>query len=113
MNRVRGGVTHRPGSSRPEAFRLSAHTSYNQSEAMFACHGADPRHPRVCAGFLLRGAGDKLAVRGWLARGVLSVPVLPDGVDLYDSYWEMAVANGVDPDDPALAPCRGYGVDFL
>lgn len=95
-----------------EAFRLSAHTSYDQSEAVFGCHGADPRQPRVCAGFLLRGAGDNLAVRGWLTRGSLSVAVLPDGVELYDSYREMALANGVDRDDPALAPCRGDGVDF-
>ncbi len=94
-----------------EAFRLSAHTSYDQSEAVFGCHGADPQQPRMCAGFLLRGAGDNLAVRGWLARGGLSVPVLPDGPE--DSYREMALANGVDPDDPVLEPCRGDGVDFV
>ncbi|MFE7114083.1 DUF6283 family protein [Streptomyces sp. NPDC057654] len=29
-------------------------------------------------------------------------PELPEGVELYDSYAEMAIANGVDPDDPAL-----------
>jgi hypothetical protein len=28
------------------------------------------------------------------------------GHDLHDSYRDMAVANGVDPDDPALGRCR-------
>ncbi|AVK09334.1 DUF6283 family protein [Pseudomonas aeruginosa] len=28
------------------------------------------------------------------------------GVDLFDSYAEMAIANGVDPEDPILKPCR-------
>jgi hypothetical protein len=28
------------------------------------------------------------------------------GHRLYDNYRSMAVANGVDPDDPILAPCR-------
>lgn len=28
------------------------------------------------------------------------------GADLFDDYWEMAVANGVDPDHPALQPVR-------
>jgi hypothetical protein len=30
----------------------------------------------------------------------------PD-VELYDSYREMAAANSVEPDDPALTPYRG------
>lgn len=32
--------------------------------------------------------------------------VSDDGIALYDSYREMAVANGVPPDDPIIAPCR-------
>ena len=33
--------------------------------------------------------------------------VSDDGLDLYDGYRSMAIANGVDPADPAIAPCRG------
>ena len=29
-----------------------------------------------------------------------------DGLELFESYREMAIANGVDPDDPVLADCR-------
>lgn len=29
-----------------------------------------------------------------------------NGCDLYENYVEMAVANGVDPKDPALRNCR-------
>jgi hypothetical protein len=39
-----------------------------------------------------------------LADGTLPLPELPDGIELYDSYADMAVANGVDPGDPALHP---------
>lgn len=32
---------------------------------------------------------------------------LTDGrVDLFRTYREMAEANGVDPEDPVLKPCR-------
>ena len=30
----------------------------------------------------------------------------PDGVELYESYRAMAIANGVDPRDARIAPCR-------
>ncbi|MEU8550937.1 hypothetical protein AB0C81_28825 [Streptomyces roseoverticillatus] len=47
----------------------------------------------MCAGGLLRGA---------LATGQLAMPGLPEGTELYDSYLEMALANGVDPDHAVL-----------
>ncbi|WP_326646643.1 DUF6283 family protein [Streptosporangium sp. NBC_01755] len=87
----------------PEAFRHSARTTYDLATSKFACHMSGRERPKTCAGFLLRGASDNLAVRMSAAdySGVHST------VDLYDDYRQMAVANGVDPDDPALAPCRG------
>lgn len=87
----------------PEVFRHSARTAYDLATSKFGCHTSGREKPATCAGFLLRGASDNLAVR--MSRedfsGVHSL------VELYGSYREMAVANGVDPDDPALAPCRG------
>lgn len=66
-----------------------------------------PARPRVCAGWLLRGADGNPRIRELLRTGELSPPELPAGMELYDSYTEMAVANGVDPRHPALhAPAR-------
>ncbi|WP_435108110.1 DUF6283 family protein [Nocardiopsis synnemataformans] len=86
-----------------EAFRRSARTAYNMSERLFGCHTSGKEHVQTCVGFLLRGAEHNLAVR--------LNPVDPDtldtgGAELYNSYREMAIANGVDPNDPVLAPCR-------
>lgn len=39
-----------------EAFRVSAHTSYDMAPETFACHRAGVKKPKICAGFLLRGA---------------------------------------------------------
>lgn len=57
----------------------------------------------ICAGWLLRGAHHNASIQRAVEDGTLPLPELPPGVELYDSYEEMAVANGVDPDDPALA----------
>jgi hypothetical protein len=91
------------GTFPPEAFRHSALTTYDLATSKFACHTSGRDRPKTCAGFLLRGASDNLAVR--MSRtGFTGVH---SDVPLYDDYREMAVANGVDPDDPALDPCRG------
>ncbi|WP_460699106.1 DUF6283 family protein [Nocardia thraciensis] len=86
----------------PEVFRHSARTAYDLSQHRFGCHTSGSDDPATCAGLLLRGAQHNLAVR-------MHGPDT-DGIScdrpLYDSYREMAIANGVDPDDPMLAPCR-------
>lgn len=90
-----------------QVFRHSAATCYDLALRTFGCHASDRADPATCAGFLLSGAGNNLQVRLWLARGVPLWRVrLPDGVELYENYRAMAVANGVPPDDPALADCR-------
>jgi Family of unknown function (DUF6283) len=99
------------GSFPAEAFRLSASTSYDMAWSMFACHMfachmAGAERPATCAGFLLStGAEHNLALRLKLARSQFR----PDQVsaadaDLDPDYRAMAVANGVDPDDPAITP---------
>ncbi|GAA0918506.1 hypothetical protein GCM10009560_15530 [Nonomuraea longicatena] len=87
-----------------EVYRHSARTSYDMSDQVFGCHAAGSRRPRTCAGFLLRGAAHNLAIRLRLSRVDFSAVHSP--VELYDNYRAMAVANGVSPDDPALAACR-------
>ncbi|MFG1858414.1 DUF6283 family protein [Actinomadura geliboluensis] len=90
-----------------QVFRYSAATCYDLALRTFGCHACDRTDPATCAGFLLSGAAHNLQVRLWLARGVPLWRIRkPTGVELYDNYRQMAVANGVDPDDPALDLCR-------
>lgn len=89
-----------------EAFRHSAHTAYDLARETFACHDSGAKTPAVCAGFLLRGADHNLAVRLRRMDGRIDADISDGGLDLFDSYREMAEANGVSPEDPVLAPCR-------
>ncbi|MGS2645888.1 DUF6283 family protein [Streptosporangium sp. G12] len=91
------------GAFPPEVFRHSAQTAYDLATSKFGCHTSGSDRPKTCAGFLLRGASDNLAIR--ISRTDFSG--VHSTVDLYDDYRDMATANGVDPDDPALRPCRG------
>jgi Family of unknown function (DUF6283) len=88
-----------------QAFRISAHTAYDMSPETFACHQSGKTRPATCAGFLLR-AEHNLAVRLAILKGKIARDVTDGGVELHEDYRAMAVANGVDPDDPVLAPCR-------
>lgn len=89
-----------------EAFRISADTAYDQAQRSFACHMSGSDRSAVCAGFLLRGAEHNIAVRIRYACGDIEPGSVNSAVELYGSYRQMAEANGVDPDDPKLAPCR-------
>jgi hypothetical protein len=89
-----------------EAFRLSAHTAYDMSGEIFGCHQSGTTHPATCAGFLLRGGDHNLAVRLGVMSGKYRDDVSDDGHALHDDYRSMAQANGVDPADPVLSPCR-------
>ncbi|KAF1003857.1 MAG: hypothetical protein GAK28_04320 [Luteibacter sp.] len=89
-----------------EAFRHSAGVAYDMSQHTFACHQSGQKRPAVCAGFLLRGGAHNLAVRLGYRSGRFGDDVTDGGVELHESYRAMAIANGVDPSDPVLAPCR-------
>lgn len=79
----------------------------------FACHEAGSAKPLTCAGFLLRNSLHSLAVRMGLIKGTIRLDLVhDDGVELFDDYRAMAVANGVAADDPVLAPCRGNNYDL-
>jgi hypothetical protein len=89
-----------------EAFRVSANTAYDMSTHRFSCHESGAEKPATCAGFLLRGADHNMGVRLAYMRGDLVDDFSDGGHELFDSYRDMAVANGVDPEDPILKPCR-------
>ncbi len=89
-----------------EAYRHSAETAYDMAMEKFGCHQSGSEKPATCAGFLLRGADHNLGVRMAVIYGDLDLREVSSDVELYDSYREMAEANGVDPDDPVLRPCR-------
>jgi len=90
-----------------EAFRHSAETAYDMSRHVFSCHAAGVERPRICAGFLLRGAEDNLQVRLHRMIDAIGDDVSDGGHELHASYAAMAIANGVPADDPAIQPCRG------
>lgn len=89
-----------------EAFRLSAPTSYDMAQRTFACHMVPAERAATCAGSILR-MFHNFNIRMKMGRGEIDPDQMSDGgFPLYDDYRAMAVANGVDPDDPVLGPCR-------
>lgn len=86
-----------------EAFGHSANTAVDMSRHAFACHQSGTKKPSICAGFLLRGADHNLSVRLKCMSGDIADDVVDGGHALHENYREMAIANGVDPQDPALA----------
>lgn len=101
-------VVENTGDFPSEAFGHSARTSYDASDHVFSCHESGQERPSTCAGFLLRNADNNLAIRMRIALGKLNPDeVHEDGRELHASYRDMAIANGMDPDDERLKECRG------
>ncbi len=94
------------GSFPPEAFRVSANTAYDMSKHKFGCHMSGTEKPATCAGFLLKGANHNLSVRMLRMTGAIQDDIIQGNAVLHQSYRAMAIANGVDPDDPSLSGCR-------
>lgn len=94
------------GSFPAEAFRHSANTAYDMSDRGFGCHESGTAKPVLCAGFLLRGAEHNLRIRLRQMGGEGFLDLTDGGHDLHGDYVEMAIANGVPEDDPALRSCR-------
>lgn len=93
------------------AFAHSAHTADDMSQHTFSCHQAGNVKPAACAGFLLRGADHNLTVRLKMITGEYKGDATDGGHELHPSYKSMAIANGVDPADPALKQCRSPGYE--
>ena len=102
-----------------EAFRHSANTgtdgarlsdaaSVDGALHTFACHQAGTEKPATCAGYILKG-DDGIGWRIAVATGKFDPrQVRAGGAALFDSYFDMAVANGVPAGDPALDGCRPW-----
>lgn len=97
-----------PGAFPAEAYRHSAKTCVDMATSTFSCHMSGAKTPATCAGFLLsKDADHNMQVRLSSAREGIWMPgAVKRTAPTYDSYYEMAVANGVDPDDPAIRACR-------
>lgn len=87
-----------------EAFRITANVSYDMSDRMFDCHMSGKENPKVCAGFIHRTVHN-VALRMAFMRGDIK-RLYDTDIPLYEDYREMAIANGVSPDDPVLKGCR-------
>jgi hypothetical protein len=90
-----------------QAYRESAPTCYDAAMSTFACHESGKESPQTCAGFLLANSDNNIGVRIGEFKGTVDRSKVKPSVPLYDSYRDMAIANGVEPDDPVIAPCRG------
>lgn len=98
----------------PEAFRLSANTGTRSEHLMvakdnwhhtFGCHQTGPDKPVTCAGYIIKGY-DAIGWRVAVSRRKFDPDKVRTNVPLFEGYYEMAVANGVPPDDPTLEVCR-------
>lgn len=100
-----------------EAFRHSANTGTDGAKLLaigideathtFGCHQSGARKPATCAGYILRGS-DGIGWRIAVILGKFDPRRVRETVPLFDSYFEMAVANGVSENDPALDGCRPW-----
>lgn len=99
-----------------QAFRLSANTGTdagnifmlddpNEALHTFGCHSSSLGRSQTCAGYVLNG-DNSLGWRVAYTRGRFAPNECHSDVPLFDNYYEMAVANGVPPDDPAIAACK-------
>jgi hypothetical protein len=95
-----------PGEFPAERFRILAYTSEDMSPVVFTCHKSTEHDPIACAGFLTNGAAHNMSVRVALAYDQLELRDRSGGLKLHPNYRSMAVANGVAPDDRALASIR-------
>lgn len=87
----------------PERYRALAATAYDAAFKIFTCHKSSEPRPIVCAGFLLRNSVHNISAR---IMGLSGGADCTSDAELHPNYRAMAIANGVAPDDPALARCR-------
>lgn len=97
----------RIGQFPPERFVSLANTAYDLSSYIFSCHKSAEEAPVICAGFLMNGSTHNMAIRMMAMRKEIETGDVSDGGhELHETYEDMAIANGVDEDHPALRACR-------
>jgi hypothetical protein len=95
----------RTGKFPPERFIALANTAHDLSGRVFACHMSKEGGEFACAGFVLQQAAHNMACR--MAR--MPFDDVTSQHPLFETYREMAIANGVDEDHPELRHCRDDG----
>lgn len=86
-----------------DRYRDLAGCAYDASFKIFTCHKSERHKPVVCAGFLLRNSANNVSCRLMHIDGGTDCRT---DAELHGNYREMAIANGVGPDDPVLTRCR-------
>lgn len=88
----------------PERYIALAPTAYDLAGTVFACHMSKDGGEFACAGFILQSSAHNLMCRFARMRFDVRSPY-----PLFDNYRELAIANGVEEDEPALRNCRDDG----
>lgn len=96
-----------------DAYRSSASTAYDASMTIFSCHESGADKVSICAGFALQNSENNMSMRMRRSEGLPTQSENPENIELYESYRDMAIANGVDPDDARIAPYRSNDEDSL
>jgi hypothetical protein len=102
-----------PASAFLHAANTGTDGAHFSSDAMntFGCHSSGLTKPATCAGYILR-ATDAIGWRLALAIEKFDPAKVDDcGLDLFGSYYEMAVANGVPSDDPTICRLQALASD--
>lgn len=66
-------------------------------QAIFACHKTPEGREQACVGYLLRNGLNNIAVRIAASQARFDPKALEARGPLYESFREMAIANGFDP----------------
>ena len=86
----------------PERYVALASTAYDMAGTVFACHMSKDGGAFACAGFILQSSAYNFRCRAPFDDVRSPYP-------LFETYRELAIANGVDEDEPALRNCRDDG----
>lgn len=90
----------------PARYAALERTCQQRMAPVFACHKTKEGNDRACVGYLLRDGENNLRVRLWQIRSrhgdaapheQVSPETLSSPTKLYDSFYEMAEANGWRP----------------
>lgn len=87
-----------------ERYIQLAPTAYDMATKVFACHMTNEGKEVACAGFIISQGAHNLTLR--LARYAFEVKA---DAPLFYTYRELAIANGVPRNHPALRRCRDDG----
>ena len=86
------------GNFPPERFVALADTSKQGFGPLFACHKTADGAEHACVGWLLGDGPENLRVRLALAQGTIDLDSLVARGPIYESYGDMAEANGLTPE---------------